>query len=298
MGGVLNGSDSFATRLPTMTSTSQVQTRANVVELVAARWALRVAPPFPRTPGSPGNFVAPVTRADGTPAVLKLSSYTADTRTEIEALRIWGGSGAARLLEAEPELGALLLERVQPGTMLVELGDDDETVRVAASVLLRLWRTVPAAHGLQSLASWCAAYDRNRQTLSKGVEGFPSALFERADELLRELLASTQEPVVLHGDLHHFNVLRSDRADWLAIDPKGLAGDRHFDLCQFLRNPGPVPVEINRRRLDIFCAELGLDRRRAADWCVVHAVLDACWSYEEGLPFLDRVAYAEQARSF
>jgi streptomycin 6-kinase len=180
--------------------------------------------------------------------------------------------------------------------MLVELSDGDETVRVAAGVLRRLWRTVPDEHGLQSLESWCAAYGRNRQALSKGVEGFPSTLLERADELRRELLASTQEQVVLHGDLHHFNVLRSNRADWLAIDPKGLAGDRHFDLCQFLRNPGPVPVEINRRRLDIFCAELGLDRRRAADWCIVHAVLDACWTYEEGRPVHDAVAYAEQAR--
>lgn len=274
-----------------------MQTRAQVVELLCARWSLRVENPFPRTPGSPGNFVATVTRADGTPAVLKVSGYVAETRTEIEALRIWNGSGAARLLEAEPELGALLLERVQPGTMLVELGDDEKMVRVAADILRQLWRAVPEEHGLQSLERWCAAYDRNREALRKGVEGFPVALFERADELRRELLASTREQVVLHGDVHHFNVLRSDRAEWLAIDPKGLFGDRCFDLCQFLRNPAPVPAEVNRRRLDIFCAELGLDRRRAADWCLVHAVLDACWSFEEGRAFRERVAYAEQARS-
>jgi streptomycin 6-kinase len=137
--------------------------------------------------------------------------------------------------------------------------------------------------GLRPLESWCAAYDRNREALTRGVDGFPAALFQRADALRGELLASMGRPTVLHGDLHHYNVLR-DQRDWLAIDPKGLAGDRCFDVCQFFRNPrdGPSP-RVNRRRLDIFCAELGLDRQRTTDWCLVHAVLDACWEFEDWL---------------
>ena len=55
-------------------------------------------------------------------------------------------------------------------------------------------------------------------------------------------------PVALHGDMHHFNVLRAGREPWLAIDPKGLAGDPCFDVCQFLRNPEPVPLSVNRAR--------------------------------------------------
>jgi streptomycin 6-kinase len=275
-----------------------VQTSAQLVEQLAARWSLQVEAPFPLTPGSPGNFVAPATRADGTQVVLKVSRHVADTRTEIEALRMWNGVGAARLLESEPDLGALLLERVQPGTMLVETADNDECVRLAAGVLRQLWRPLPGQHGLRPLESWCAAYDRNRDALRRGDGGFPSALFQRADDLRGELLASTQSPVALHGDLHHFNVLRSARAEWLAIDPKGLAGDRCFDLCQFLRNPVPVPAQVNRRRLDVFCAELGLDRVRASQWCLVHAVLDACWHYEDGRAWQASAAYAEEASSF
>jgi len=230
--------------------------------------------------------------------VLKVSRYIAETRTEIEALRMWNGVGAARLLDAEPDLGALLLERIEPGTMLAELADDDDTVRVAADVLRQLWRPVPAQHGLLSLDSWCAAYDRNRDALSRGAPGFPTSLFQRADAVRAELLASTGAVFALHGDLHHFNVLRSTRAGWLAIDPKGLVGDRCFDLCQFLRNPVLLPPSVNRRRLDIFCAELGLDRQRAAQWCLVHAVLDACWDYEDGRPWQPRVAYAEETLSY
>jgi streptomycin 6-kinase len=182
--------------------------------------------------------------------------------------------------------------------MLVDVADDDETVRVAARVLRQLWRPLPAHHRLRSLESWCAAYDGNREPLGRGSNGFPRALFERADGLRGELLATTEMPAVLHGDLHHFNVLRSARAQWVSIDPKGLAGDRCFDVCQFLRNPVAVRANVNRRRLDIFSAELGLDRSRVSQWCLVHAVLNACWDYEHGRSWQSAVAYAEQTLSF
>jgi streptomycin 6-kinase len=137
----------------------------------------------------------------------------------------------------------------------------------------------------------------------RGPGGFPAALFRRADALRRDLLTSAGAPTVLHGDLHHGNVLRAQRAAWLAIDPKGLAGDRCFDLCQFVREgaqrrPQRVRPGVHARRLDVLCAELGLDRQRAKDWCFVHAVLDACWSFEDDLPWERAVAYAEATLAF
>jgi streptomycin 6-kinase len=264
---------------------------------LAARWSLMLDHPFP---GIAINYVAPATRADGTAGVLKVSRYVDDTRTEIAALRLWDGRGAVRLLEADPDHGALLIERVAPGTMLVDVAksDDDAATVIAAGVLRQLWRPAPDYYGLDSLEDWCAAYDRNREALARGAGGFPAGLFAEADSLRRDLLASTEVPTVLHGDLHHFNVLRARRAPWLAIDPKGLRGDRCFDVCQFFRNPGAVPPRVNARRLDLFCAELGLDRVRTKAWCLVHAVLDACWDFEDGNPWERAVAYAEQTRSF
>jgi streptomycin 6-kinase len=270
------------------------------VAALVARWDLVLEGRFRDTPGSPGNFVAPARRADGTPCVLKVSPHRRETRSEIAALTIFAGRGAARLLQAEPDQGGLLLERIEPGTMLAETSalDDEAATRIAADLLRTLWRPAEAADGLIALESWCAAYARNRDVLSRGVPGFPGELFRRADALRAELLASTDTPVVLHGDLHHFNILRADRAGWLAIDPKGLVGDRCFDVCQFLVNPGPVPPSVNRRRLDLFCAELQLDPRRTRQWCLVHAVLDACWSFEDGENWETRVAYAEQTLQF
>ncbi|MGH2460015.1 MAG: aminoglycoside phosphotransferase family protein [Chloroflexota bacterium] len=264
---------------------------------LAGRWSLTLDRPFP---GIELNYVAPATRVDGIRCVFKVSRHVDETRNEIAALRLWDGQGAARLLGAEPDDGALLIERLDPGAMLVEVADsdDDAATVIAAGVLRQLWRPASEAHGLRSLASWCDAYDRHREALSRGDAGFPAALFQRADTLRRDLLASTETPTVLHGDLHHFNVLRARRAPWLAIDPKGLVGDRCFDVCQFFRNPRPMPPEVNRRRLDLFCAELGLDRARTKAWCFVHAVLDACWDFEDGNDWAPTIAYAEETLSF
>jgi streptomycin 6-kinase len=271
----------------------------DLVIRLAERWSLQLQPRFP---GLEINYVAPAVDADGRACVLKLSRHVEETRSEIAALQVWDGDGSARLLAEDADQGALLLERIEPGTLLVEVAetDDDAATRIAAGLLRQLWRPAMEGSGLRSLESWCAAYERNRDALRRGVDGFPVRLFERADALRAELLASTSETTVLHGDLHHYNILRAQRADWLAIDPKGLVGDRCFDVCQFLSNPRPMStLEGIPRRLDIFCAELGLDRARTRDWCLVHGVLDACWSFEDDAPDLPlRVAYAEAALTF
>jgi streptomycin 6-kinase len=270
------------------------------VDELAQRWSLRLDAHFPHIRL---NFVAPATRADGTRCVFKLSRHVGETRNEIAALRLWQGHAAAGLLDADPEVGALLTERIEPGTMLTEIAthDDDAATRIAADLLRQLWQPSPATNSeLRPLQSWCAAYDRNRASILSGDTGFPVALFQRADALRLDLLTSTPEPTALHGDFHPFNILQNQRGDWLSIDPKGLVGDRCFDVCQFLRNPIPtrVPLSVNQRRLDIFCSELDLDRARTRDWCLVHAVLDACWDLEDGNPWQSAIAYAEQTRGY
>lgn len=251
-----------------------------LVHGVAEQWSLSVGPPFRDLSFS---YVAPATRADGTRCALKLGAPSTEFLSEIEALRYWDGDGAVRLLEAEPSAAALLLERVEPGTRLSDLAavDDDAATHATAEVVRRLWRDPPEEHGLIDLSAWFRSLFRDQRG-SEGSRGdqLPEALLTRAQELASHLLATSQ-PVVLHGDLHHFNVLRSEARGWIAIDPKGLVGDRHFDVAAFLRNPKPLPRSTLRRRLDILTAELGLDRQRIRDWCFAEAVLNACWSLED-----------------
>jgi streptomycin 6-kinase len=269
---------------------------------VAARWGLTLGPPFPVVPGRSGNLVAPARRADGLACVLKVSPHVAAIRAEYAALEVWAGQGAARVLTSDLELGALLLERVVPGTPLIDVAatDDDAAARITAGVLRVLWRApiASAGAGLQPLDEWTAVFDRQRAAPGArvpGVDAVPAALFARADAARTELLASTAAVVPLHGDLHPGNVLRDARRGWLAIDPKGLVGDPCFDICQYLMNPRAVPLAVTRRRFDLFCAELDLDRPRARAWCLVHAVLNVCWAVEDGTPLDSWLAYAWQA---
>lgn len=145
----------------------------DLLKALARRWSLTVDDHFPEIAY---NYVAPATRfgPDGRPTrcVLKVSRRLREMANEIAALRLWNGHGAARLLEADPEIGAMLVERVEPGTMLVEVAetDDDQATLIAAGVLRQLWEPALEAadlRGLRPLDSWCAAYDRNRDALSR-----------------------------------------------------------------------------------------------------------------------------------
>ena len=140
-----------------------------------------------------------------------------------------------------------------------------------------------------------------------GTSGpLPEKLTGEAERLFAELLASQSEPVVLHGDLHHFNILAAERQPWLAIDPKGVVGEPEYEVGAFLRNPmpdllsKPHPGSILARRLDQFSEELGFDRERLRSWGIAQAVLSAWWSiedhgygWEEAIRFAELLAEAE-----
>ena len=107
-----------------------------------------------------------------------------------------------------------------------------------------------------------------------------------------------------HGDLHHENILRAERGQWLAIDPKGVLGEPAYEAGALLRNPiysmmeWPDLAAIQSRRLDILAEELGIARRRLQDWAVAQAVLSAWWSYEdEGMEGQKWITLAESIRT-
>jgi streptomycin 6-kinase len=252
------------------------------IEDYAERWALRVSAPF--EPLS-YNYVAPAVRADGTDAVLKAGVPGGELTTEIEALRVFGGRGSARLLEADPDRGVLLLERLRPGTPLTRLSDDEATT-AAVEVMRQLWRPVPSQHAFPTINEWGAGFERLRARFG-GPGPFPARLVETAEALFSDLVASMADPVLLHGDLHHWNILAAERQPWLAVDPKGVVGEPAYEVGALLRNPMPELLKephLGRtlgRRADQLAEELRLDRDRLVGWGVAQAVLAAWWSYED-----------------
>lgn len=257
-----------------------------LIDACVARWGLMVGPPFP---GLSYNYVAPATLPDGAPAVLKLGVPCEELRAEIAALRHYAGRGAARLLAADEAAGALLIERLAPGDTLAPLAarDDAAATRIAAEVQARLWRTPPPGHRFPSVADWAADLAGLRRRFGGGSGPFPAELIARAEALFAELIATQAAPVLLHGDLHHFNILDAG-GEWRAIDPKGLIGEPAFEAGALLRNPIPAIgrhprlAELLARRVAIVAEVQGLDPRRIRAWALAQAVLAAWWAYEDG----------------
>jgi streptomycin 6-kinase len=144
---------------------------------------------------------------DGSGAVLKLGVPCPELAAEIEALRLFAGRGVARLIDADAARGALVIERLRPGTMLVEHGleQDDAATEIATALLPELHRPAPSGHPLPTLATWTQGILRAKSA------GFAPSLIDTAIRLRDELLQSATASVLLHGDLHHFNILRAER---------------------------------------------------------------------------------------
>lgn len=279
--------DSFARTVSGLHGAAGDEWLRRLPELIAAcerRWSLVAGGPFSNLSF---NYIAPATRDEGAPVVLKLGVPHREVTTEIAALRLYDGRGAVRLLDADADQGILLLERLHPGAMLSTVADDIRATTSAAAVMRALWRPAPTDHAFPTIARWGTGFGRLRRRFDGGSGPFPAALVDQAERLFSLLLASAGEAVVLHGDLHHFNILSAERAPWLAIDPKGVAGEPAYETGALLRNPMPgllAMPDVRRvlaRRIAVLSDELGIDRARIHGWALAQAVLAAWWSFED-----------------
>lgn len=215
---------------------------------------------------------------DGGRAVLKLQILDDETAGEPVALRAWGGAGAVRLLEYDEATGTLLLEALDPSRDLSRV-EIRAAVRIIVETLARL-TAIPAPVGLRTLGDLVA----------RMLERVPGVLRTVEDPGERRLLADCAAAVrevagepgdrLLHWDLHFENVLSAERAPWLAIDPKPLAGDPGFDLLPALHNR--FEAADVRWRFDLMTEVLGLDRQRAAAWTLARVLQIGLWTRTSG----------------
>jgi streptomycin 6-kinase len=233
--------------------------RRRAVE-VAADWGVELADQFEL---SKISFVAPA----GDDAVIKvLWEHDDEGLHEPDALELWDGDGAVRLLRRDPARQALLEERIHPGTDLSHVEDDDEATEIAVAIAQRLWR--PAG----------APFRRVADQIPRWLANEPTELTPFALELFESL--EPRHDWLTHGDFHHHNILlREDR--YVAIDPKPYLGEREFDVYTWLHNP--IKYLINRadaeRRIAHFVAA-GLDDYRIRAWAIIRGA-HLNWSVEE-----------------
>ena len=225
-------------------------------------------------------------RRAGKPVVLKVVKEQGDEWRCGEIAAKFGGRGVVEVYEQIP--GAALFERLEPGEPLATLtlhGRDEEATDILAMMLGRM--------SPQDPPDWCPTVERwgagFARYVATGDERVPLTLVEPAHRIYEDLCATQRNPALLHGDLHHGNVL-SDRArGWCAIDPKGVVGELEYEIGAALRNPIARPelfatLDIVERRLEQFGLALGLDVGRARGWCFAQAVLAAILSIENCRP--------------
>jgi streptomycin 6-kinase len=261
------------------------------------RWSLALDLPFDNLSY---NLVIPGRTEQGADVVLKLGVPCRELLTEVAALNLFGGVGAVRLLDHEAERGILLLERARPGAPVYKLQGEAEATVTAARLMRRLWRDPPATgHSFPSLAVWFQAFKRLRDRFNGESGPFPAELIEKGERTFSELSESQERTVILHGDLHHDNILSSERDGWLAIDPKGISGDPGYEVGSFMLNQLPAGADapalkmVLKRRLLIFSDELQIKRARLARWAFCHALLSALWDFEEAAEWYGTIRLAQ-----
>ena len=236
-----------------------------------------------------------ISRLRGTPVartgervVLKVCPPDDEFITEVDALTVFGGRGMVQLLDAEESWGAMLLERLEPGNAIIGLPEDAEATRLALDVMQRFWTSPPLEHQFPGLAGWFTRAFARHRTYYGGSGPFDPGLFTRAEALVLDLLDTSAEPAVLHGDLNYGNVLSAGREPWLGVDPKGIIGEPVFDTAILLHDPEdrilaqPSPLAFLRRRVEQIVTHTGFPRDRVVGWGIAYAVLSALWSAEDG----------------
>jgi streptomycin 6-kinase len=266
----------------------------SLVADAASAWQLQVGAPF--EPGGNVGWVAPVRRADGSDAVLKVECPGHCNPSAAKGLRHWAGRGAARLFDSDEASQILLLERCVPGTN----GDDLDVAaanKAVASVLAELHAVEAPAedefeplamlveHSRETMWDW---FDRFERPLDRGVVA-------QADELFTSLTSSSADTVLLHGDLGPSNVVFSERG-WLAIDPYPVLGDRAFDVGHSLSRRDLLDA---REQVTLLADRLDLDARRIAGWtfaCCVELALE-CRSVGDAMGLRECLGRTEQLSS-
>ena len=230
-------------------------------------------------------------RREAVPLMLKIA-VEAEERFGFGLMSWWNGQGAARVLELEDN--ALLMERAEGGQSLAalsQIGGDDKVSRIICNVVASLHaprhqpapQLVPLSYWFRELPLAASAY---------------GGIFRQCNETAEALLAMPRNIGVLHGDIHHENILDFGARGWLAIDPKTLWGERGFEYANLFCNPTAAiatsPGRM-RRRAKVVAEAAGLDPMRLLQWVLAYAGLSAAWKLSDGIDFQLNLTIAHSA---
>jgi streptomycin 6-kinase len=234
------------------------------------RWSLKLGTPFDSEEVSCA-WVAPATLDDSTQVVLKVGMPHMEGEDEIEGLRFWNGDPTVMLLEADDGVGAMLLERCEPGMALRTLPEPQQDV-VIAQCLRRMWRFPSMPHPFRPLSAMTSSW--SSETMAQQEHWPDVTLVSEGVHLLRTLAADATQEVLLSTDLHAGNVLRAQREPWLVIDPKPFVGDPAYDATQHLFNCDSRLCAEPDETIRSFADLLDVDYERVRLWTFARAAAE------------------------
>lgn len=256
-----------------------------IIKQYEHKWDLTVLPPFDLT----YNYVAPAKTSDNKNVVLKISFPKNDEfSSEIEALKFFSEEVTIKILEEDLDNGVVLLERAEPGDRLRKIAPDNKQISIAVKVLKKLHKPISKEQStsFKTISDWAKAFDRYKLKYSNQSGPIPKWMFDKGEGIFKEFIRDKKEQVLLHGDLHSDNILSSQRG-WLVIDPKGIVGEKEFELGTYLRNPlydypkGSDYKKLEAARIIQFSDELGFDKERILNWAFANAVISILWFLED-----------------
>lgn len=253
---------------------------ATIAQL-ADRWEITAIQPLPNLSY---NYVVSGTR-NGIPVILKIGNnigFDPSAVAREAAALIALSDQCVKVLAQDASAGALLLERLLPGTMLKEFFPDRdiEGTTITANIINYFKSSQISSPLFLPVGDILMILDKDWPMIGRHLQ--------KAKALRTSLLAMTPNQVLLHGDLHHENILQHGNT-WRVIDPKGFIGDPAYECGAYIRNPFPGilvcqnMLTIIKKRIQMFADLLNLDERRIAEWTYVQAVVAACWIIEDHL---------------
>ena len=255
------------------------------------RWSLTKSTPVAETPRS---WIFRVEQNGRNFAALKIlkPAVSAEEGRGARLLRWYGGDGAATVFDIHGD--TIFMEWLDGKTLgdAARAGHDEEATVAFCTVVANLHR-----QRQEPPADLLPLRERFQTLFDTDVRAWPHTardLYARASGIALKLFDRPAAQVPLHGDLHHDNILSSDRG-WLAIDPKGLVGDPAYEVANAFRNPqGGASLAANPRRIaamaDMFAARLGFDRKRVLGYAAAHSGLSVCWDLAAGNPITTDLA--------
>lgn len=230
--------------------------------------------------------------SSGSKVALKFAHSKAEIKSEAEALKFYDGVGCVRLLCLDEKNGVLLRSYAHPPYLKSFFpSKDEEAVLCAAGVIKKLHsKKIIQNDTYPTIADWL------RSLKTHGV--IQKRHIDRAKLLAKDLLNSSEQVVLLHGDLHHDNIMQTYDGEWIAIDPKGVVGEAAYEIGAFIRNPMPELLKYNasatiERRIKLFSEYLDMDEERIRQWCYIQSVLSACFAIEDNRPWRQWIKCAE-----